>query len=313
MNNDDYISMSSEKQIRKEKIEKITRPYLLKRMVCGLLDLVMVFIVLFIFQYIAKLTLYKPLGYQESLETILRISDESGLFVKINERSYIEVSKYYQDTTELEQNYDEKITYYYTNDQRAINNNKLDSYKKAKEDSNYFDYNDNKYVKKADISDDQIVAFYEQKYAEALTFFRADENYRYASSNTFNIAMYSFFISMLVSSSIFYLLIPLLNKEGETIGQLIGKICLIDARDGSKVKPWQILVRFIVLFIINFFIPFFIYKHWGRVILISDVATVFIMSFTRKTKGPQDFASLSMVILKHRADAMDTLKVMVGR
>ena len=311
--NDDYLYMveQTEKQKNKDIVNHITRPFLLKRFGVGLLDLLIIFIVAALFEFILYISLFKPLGYYDYKNNVMEIARDSGLFVE-HDDSYIEVDKYYNNHDDLIKNYDEKITYFYTNDQIAISKNKIDEYNNSKEQSGYFNKIDGKYVVKDGIEKNVLVNFYNNQYSKAMDLLYENENYSLGIIKTFHIIMYTSLISFTLSISIFYLLIPMLTKEGETIGYLIGKICLIDDRNGTKIKKWQIFMRFITTYVINFYIPFFIYVQFQKFNLITVLVTLFMISFTKRNRGPQDFASLSLVILKHRSDAIDALSGMVG-
>ena len=311
--NDDYIYMveQTEKQKKKDIVNHITRPFLLKRFAVGLLDLVIIFIVAALFEFILYKTIFKPLGYFDYKNNVMEITSDSGLFVD-NDGSYIEVNKFYQNQDDLITNYDEKITYFYTNNELAISRNKLDEYNSLKEQSNYFDKVDGKYFIKDGIEKSVVVSFYSKQYDNAMDLLYENNEYSEGIIKTFQIIMYTSLLAFSLSISIFYLLIPMLTKEGESIGYLIGKMCLIDDRDGTKIKKWQIFMRFMTIYVINFYIPFFIYVQFKSFNLISVLISLFMISFTKRNRGPQDFASLSLVILKHRSDALDGLKAMVG-
>ena len=88
----DYILETEkirQRQATKEKIKKMTKPYLLTRVLAGLLDLVFLAILSFSLAFLSYSTIFKKIGYFDLIETQLSITKESGLYVEYKENSYV--------------------------------------------------------------------------------------------------------------------------------------------------------------------------------------------------------------------------------
>jgi hypothetical protein len=99
---------------------------------------------------------------------------------------------------------------------------------------------------------DQYIANY-NKYHEAL-----EKDASYANASTFsNLNNYGFVcLSALISEGIFFLAIPLIDKNNRTIGKIFAKSKLISTRTLSKPKWHQILGSFSWKLIVESLIPF---------------------------------------------------------
>lgn len=89
---------------------------------------------------------------------------------------------------------------------------------------------------------------------------------------------------------IFYFLIPLFSKNGETIGKYIFKIGVI-SDDGYSLKKYKYLIRFLSFYIVEILGSI---ATFGGMFLISYVTYV----FSKKKKSIHDFISKSVVIDK---------------
>ena len=308
----DYILETEkirQKQATKEKIKKMTKPYLLTRVLAGLLDLVFLAILSFSLAFLSYGTVFKSIGYFDLINTQLTLTKESGLFVEYKENSYVSVDRYSQEYSILVKEYDSHITYYYSNDQVALKENRLESFNKAKADSTYFIYQDGKYILNEDASHKDVLEFYSNEYTKAIELFNSNETYINASYKSYRIVLYTIFIIMLIATISLYIIIPIFTKEGETLGYLIFKLAVIDSRDGSTVKRWQVIMSGIAFIAINFIITYFIYFMWQVFMPITPLISLVFLIFINR--GPHDFMSYTKVVLKRRSDAMDSLSQMV--
>ena len=298
-----------QKQATKEKIKKMTKPYLLTRVLAGLLDLVFLAILSFSLAFLSYGTIFKSIGYFDYIDTQLSLTKESGLFVEYKENAYVSVDRYSQEYSVLVKEYDSHITYYYSNDQVAIKENRLESFNEAKAESTYFIYQDGKYILNEDASHTKVLEFYNNEYTKAIELFNSNETYINASIRSYRIVLYTIFIVMLIATISLYIIIPLFTKEGETLGYLIFKLAVIDSRDASTIKRWQVIMRGIAFIAINFIITYFIYFMWQVFMPITPLVSLVFLIFINR--GPHDFMSYTKVVLKRRSDAMDSLSQMV--
>lgn len=305
MKKEDCLMEQIDKEIIKKGKKKTTpRPYLFSRFGAGIIDVLLIIIVAFALELLIQITLFKPLGYYKYLDTAHTILEESKLYQK-NGNSFEKI-EYNADTYEM------VITNYYSTNEDAIEYEKMQQYTQSKIDSGLFKLNENnQYVLKNDNKDSDVQQFYINQYEKALDFLNDTPEYVTSSKKSFYILLFSLLISSLISSTIFYMIIPLCRKEGETIGQIIFKICLL-SKDNTTVKKSQIVLRAVVLIVINVCLPFILYIKLSYGAFIPLFATMFMICFTKTNSGPHDYLSSTYVINKKRTDGFEILKAMNG-
>lgn len=299
MNDYDILRLdevSRKEQVKKD-LEQISRPSLVRRIGSGLLDLLFIFVLFALVELLAAGVFFEPLGYFDAQRDINAIFTKSGLYLHKNGMN-VRLDNAYDENKTVEENYDLPITAYYTRDSRCVENNMMASYEKAKLDSGYYVQTDSGLVKKSGVSDEKLKSFYQAEYENALTFLRKDPAYVKAVNKTFAITVYSMLISFLISAAVFYFVIPLARKNGETLGQIICKICLVDARTVGRAKKMQVVLRSLVVVVINFLIPFWIFILAGSVTLFTVLVSFAVMCLTKYNRGVQDFLSQTQVVSK---------------
>lgn len=300
MNDNDILQLdelSRKEQVKKD-LEQIRRPSLMRRIGSGALDILFIFVVLALIELFAAAVLFRPLGYYDAQSNINTIFAESGLYLRQN-RSFVMLSNAYDDTKSVEENYDVPISKFYAENSRCKENNKLAEYEKAKLDSNYYERNaSGALVRKENVSNEKLKKFYEQEYDKAVDFLTHDPVYINAVNTTFNVMVYSLLISFLISAGTFYFAIPLIRKDGETLGQIICKLCLIDASRAGKVRKMQVVVRSLLVVVLEFLVPFWIYIFFNHITLITFLVSFAMMCLIKYHRGPQDFLSQTQVIMK---------------
>ena len=292
MNDQDILQLdelSRKEQVKKE-LEQISRPSLLRRIGSGLLDLLFIFVLLALLELFAAAVLFRPLGYFDAQSDIDKVFTESGLYVRQNGLN-VQLRNAYDETKSVEENYDVPITRFYTENPLCKQSNKMADYEQAKLDSKA-------YVKNGDVGDDALKTFYEQEYDKALNFLGQDPVYVAAVNRTFNVMVYSILVSFLISAGVFYFAIPLIRKNGETLGQIICKICLVDASRAGKVRKMQVVLRSTVVVVFNFLIPFWVFVFFNHVTMITFLVSFAMMCLVKYNRGVQDFASFTQVIMK---------------
>lgn len=91
------------------------------------------------------------------------------------------------------------------------------------------------------------------------------------------------FPSFILSFGIFYILVPLLYKNGETFGKKVMRLALV-TKDGYEVRKRQIVTRQLFLFVyVAFFAFFFAIGIASFALLGLGVAIYFIAAFISKT------------------------------
>ena len=289
--------LSRKEQVKKD-LEQIRRPSLMRRIGSGLLDLLFIFVALALIELFAAAVIFRPLGYYDAQSNINKIFAESGLYLQQNGLN-IPIGNAYDDNKSVEENYDVPITKFYTEHPLGSLNDNLSKYTKAKLDSKLYTINSKgELVRTADADENDVKKFYVNQYEKALNILSSDPVYISSANKTFNIMVYSMLISFVISAGVFYFLIPLLRKNGETLGQIICKICLMDASRIGKVKKMQLILRSLIVVVVNFLIPFWGFVFFSHITLITVLVSFAMMCLVKYNRGVQDFASQTQVVMK---------------
>lgn len=300
MNDNDLLQLeelSRKEQVKKD-LEQISRPSLLRRIGSGLLDLLFIFVLLALLESFAMAVLFRPLGYYDAQSDIDKIFAESGLYLRQNGFNVL-ITNAFDENKSVEENYDVPITKFYAENLRAQEKNKLTEYEKSKLDSGLYVKNaDGSLVKKENVNDESLKKFYQKEYDKAISFLAQDPTYVAAINKTFNIMVYSVLVAFLLSAAVFYFLIPLLKKDGETLGQIICKICLVDASRVGQVKKMQVVLRSLALVVVNFLVPFWIFVFFNHITLLTVLVSFAMMCLLKYNRGPHDFLSQTQVVMK---------------
>ena len=290
-----------EKAKLKEEIKNAPKPYLLKRIWAGLLDFVLIVILMLGFQTLTNLVVINSNSYNDLIYQTHQMLEHSNLY-KINENGdFVE----YSDEEDLN-----KIIYtYYSTNSYANENGKLNDYNNSKKESNLFVLDSlGNYIVKNDANLETLSLFYQREYQLAIDFFESNPLYDKLISKISFINLMISLSSISIATSIIYLLIPLLRKEGETPAQIILKLCIVDSRDMKQIKKWQVIARYVFILLFDYFLPVILLLQNGYFIPITIIITVGMMCITKNHISPHDFATQSMVVLKRRADEFSILK-----
>ncbi|HOJ44781.1 MAG TPA: RDD family protein [Bacilli bacterium] len=276
---------------------QLPKPYLLTRMGAALFDLLIAIIIFGGLQAGVFYGLYGPLGYHQALASAQEVLSDSGLYVYDAQRGYLTITETYDDTLTPSENYDNPITTYYSNDARAIAENKLDSYYVAKIASGLFELNDEQIPELLpDVSETALKSFYGAEYGKAVVFLEQDPVYVAGIRQTFLIALFSNLVTITLSCSIVYLLVPMLRPNGQTPMQILLKIGLADASSDTRVKRGQIAIRFAILLLFNVWLPILLYARFAYFTLVPIFVTLILMTITKASRGPHDFASNTYIV-----------------
>lgn len=276
---------------------QLPKPYLLTRMGAALFDLLIALIIFGGLQTGVFYGLYGPLGYHQAQESARDVLSDSGLYVYDAQRGYLTITETYDDTLTATENYDGPITAYYTVDARAIAANKLSTYYAAKIASGHFELNDEEIPELLpDVSDTALKNFYGAEYGKAIVFLEQDPIYVEGIRQTFFIALFSNLVTITIACSIVYLLVPMLRRNGQTPMQILFKIGLADASSDMRVKRGQIAIRFAILLLFNVWLPILLYARFAYFTLVPVFVTLILMTITRASRGPHDFASNTYVV-----------------
>lgn len=272
----------------------LPRPYLITRIWSSLLDTIFAVICTVLVELAFTYTLFKPLGYFNYSKEAQDALIESHLYQQKND--LVELTSVYQDGDDLDALYDINITYFYSNNEYAINDNKISDYNQAKLNSKLFeDVNGN--INKVNNADDtKLKTFYEDQYSKACEYLKSTPKYYNNAKKVFNLVIYSLSFSTIVGFAVVHLIIPLCRKNGESPAKIINHMAIADARDDARVKKHQIVIRYIVLVTLNFLIPILVYAAFDYLFLIPLFATAALISITKSNVGPHEIASQTFVV-----------------
>ena len=298
------------KLMEEERRKENARPSLIKRIGVGLLDFLFAAILAGGLFAITYFTIFPALGYNEAAAKIVEAYDTSHLYHSVN-GGFVLINEDYDAAKTPEENYDVPITAYYSENERAIKDNKLDKYKETKLNSGYYELNsENEIVRKADISSDVAKAFLEQQYNNALDYLFEDPAIIDSYYKTFNCMAFSILIIVTISSSVFYIAIPLIDKRHRTLGYMIGKLIPVDSKEMGPVYWDRILLRNAIFVVFTFISPITLY-FWANALTFSFIpffANSAVLLFTRSNSGIHDFAGHVNVVNQSLSNPFENLK-----
>ncbi len=249
----------------------IGKPTYLRRFLSGFIDLVLILLIMFLSGNLILSLIYNTSGsygairerYQEVLiESTLYEHTENGISI-------------------IQTDFDEHLTYCFTL------YDKLEIYQEHKNNSEYFMEDG---TIKEDVNNEDLHNFYLSQILYARTnLFTTDERYKEGMFFESRISTISFLIGGVLSCFIFQLLIPLISKNGKTIGKRITRLSLVSA-SGYQMKKWQLIPRFII------------YCGATLLILIDGVGIyLFMISFmiiflNRRAMAIHDYISYTAVV-----------------
>ena len=300
-----------EKKLMQEEIRKDNaRPSLIKRIGIGLLDFLFTAVLaggLFAMTYFA---IFPKLGYNDAAAKIFDAYNDSHLYVTLN-GGFVQISENYDTSKTPEENYDIPITLYYSENERAVADNKLAEYEQTKLNSEYYVRDaDNNIVRKEGISGDVAKAFLEQEYEKALNYLFKDPVMISSYRTTFNCMAFSVLIIVVLSSSIFYIAIPLIDKRHRTLGYMIGKLIPVDSKEMGPVYWDRILLRSAIFVVFTFISPITLY-FWADALTFSFIpffVNSAVLLFTRSNSGLHDFAGHVNVVNQSLSNPFENLK-----
>lgn len=190
--------------------------------------------------------------------------------------------------------FDKYLTHFYTTIDA------MEKYNGYKEQSKLFtrvdddsDLKNAKFVIKDDVEEEDEKNFYIDTYGKVLyeEQYKKYDNYRiYNLENYINgMMMMCIYSGMFIATLVFYLLIPLITKNGQTLGKKLMQLGVVNIKDGLRAKKLSLIIRYMTFVIIElllsnylFFLPF----------IISTVLVV----MTKKGQAGHDFTSRTAVV-----------------
>lgn len=98
------------------------------------------------------------------------------------------------------------------------------------------------------------------------------QNYGYASEKLYKTYIYALLIVYLLSMTVFYLILPLVLKDGQTLFMRLFRLRCVNY-DTQNIGAGQVVVRFVCQLLLNLFVPLFI------LLLSMDISTFSVVIF----------------------------------
>ena len=219
---------------------------------------------------------------------------DSHLYIQKDDGLCYSIDMINHDNSMNEEEYiqylDEKLTLFYLDEDFECSNiEQYNELKKNKEDIFKYDTSLNTYIYLDNIDNEAKLKFYKDAVTYSIDKVLVnDELIEDYLNQIMRNGLISLSMSFMASMFIFFLIIPMINKNRSTIGKYMFKIGLIDLKTKEILSRQQYTLRFIVLFL-ETVISLMCY---GGVLLISFAFTI----FTKNNSSLHDFAAKSMPI-----------------
>ncbi|MDD3938553.1 MAG: RDD family protein [Bacilli bacterium] len=300
-------------EIGEKSKKNLPKPYLLTRIMASFLDFFLACLLFVGFEATLYFTLFEPLGYHRLMDESQAVLQDSHLYILDDERGLFTITEVYDENLTPEENYDIPLTYYYTNDPRAIADNRLARYHNSKIVSGYFvEEGEGIFVRAEGADDNEVKAFFVSAYDDAIKFLERDPVYLNGVNKTFYIVIFTSLFSATLAMAIIHLLIPLLMKNGQTPFKLVFKLCIADARDDTRVKKGQVVVRFVILLLFNIWVPILLFARFSYFTLIPVFISIILMSLTKTFSGPHDYVAKTYIVSNRDIAIPEHVKVDEG-
>ena len=250
---------------------------LLRRLAALFIDILVVLLAALIVDSIATTPILNATtDYDEKYQELNDVLVESHLY-KYDSEGYIIV---------IDDNYDNNLKYFYEK------YDSLENYYSLKESSGYFDYDDatGEWVKKEDALDKDVKIFYIIAVDQAIdNILLEEENVStlYAHLEAYNLIV--FVINLFLGLTITFLIVPLLSKDGSTVGMKPFFLQVVEKKNGENATKLQILFRYLI--VISLYVLASVYL-FGLPLIISAA----IMMFTKERLSLCDLLCSNYVV-----------------
>ena len=235
---------------------------------------------------------------------LMEVFSNSNLMIEANEKiNSIQIDSYLYTLDEKtgftkivdEKEYEIAIKNYY-----CEYKNEDEIYHKKMNQSELFIYENGTYIKKEGVSEDDIKTFYQELMGEAILEIKNNEDYKKCSDIIINCELYSIVISILISYIIFIILIPIIRKNKNTIGQRVMNLRLVNIEDYKNPTNTQIIFRAVIILITEVYLATYCY---GVTIIVSFIMII----FRKDSSSYHDLLSSTIMIDNHYIELDDQL------
>lgn len=273
---------------------EIYKPSIVRRIIAALIDLFFLGLLFLMLNEYVITPIFKNTTsmieniqlYRDSLvQTNLYTRDSSnGIPYKITDlKSSLTENEY------IEKLDNSLVSFYQLYNNENIN---IANYNQSKGDSNYFNYENDTYTKIDVVSNETIITFYEDEYEKAINLMnKYDDNIINLAYkvNRYNVITIS--ISLFVSIIILYLVIPLIFKDGETLGKKLMGIGIVNLKNGFRIKLSQKIIRFLSFLIFEVILSILL-------LAIPLIISISMMFFSKNNMALHDQLAATLCIDK---------------
>ena len=94
--------------------------------------------------------------------------------------------------------------------------------------------------------------------------------------------------NIVLTTTIFVLLIPMLTKNGQSLGKMIFKLSITN-QYGYRIKPWQLIVRYLAFLVFEIF-------SWYLIPMLGLFVSLTLAIFNKKGRSLHDLIAMTRVV-----------------
>jgi len=192
-----------------------------------------------------------------------------------------------------------------------------EAYIERKKASGLFDYDETtkQFIKKSDVSDEQLYTFYTRMQNIAINSYLSEymngfEEAKIASRKLAGYNLLELAITSFLGLLVVYLVIPLVSRNGISLGKLLFRLRIVSTKGNGQVKKVQLLFRGLV--IILFEIIASIYTISMFYVPLFLVISLIIMFLNKKQLTFHDLVCSTMVVdNENRSNVREAEKIII--
>ena len=303
-----------------------------KRVGSAILDLIVIFLFIILFQNWVVIPVSNSSFKLEELQNnYVEAIVESGLFVEDKNGTIYELrSSLDYDPATKKSTLDDKTyssyefyePYYtifnsteYANQQIFENENHekvftfVDVFNNEKAKSPLFEQQGNGYVPVANYDNEAMKQFYVAIYDKAYeALYNPTMDMYYLVTDINMISLVGFVISLGISLLIFTLAIPLLRKDGATIGKIMMNLGVVTKTTGFSATKSQTIVRFLAFIFLEIFLSVMMGNFLIAMIGLPLLASFTCVVFTKAHSAIHDYCAATLVVDKSKCVIFNSLE-----
>lgn len=285
-------------------------PLTSRRLVSILVDMFLVFLTFMLLQTFVVPPLFDATtDIQQVTERYQERLAESHLYQRVNDGTMKITETLTEEEKKKDMNayfekIDDSITFFYT-EFTDIEGASIEDYEKSKEESGLFTKNNDTWEIKGNSTFDELNTFYENQYDIALNYFSHDDECLTLARKITIVSIVEVFISVTLSTMIFFLMFPLIFKERQTLGKKLMGLAVVSRKDGIVAKRTQYLVRFLAFYVIEILLTIFTFG-------IPLIVSVSMLFFSKERITLHDYLSATLVVDTRQRPAMHSVEELNG-